>query len=245
MKFISFPLTLFLALNWTAAARAVCSSNLLIDDYSRYSSNKNSVGQWTGGMSFFLRHLRACLIYRLDDGTTTNLKADTVNKKITFTASASSYFYTTFSCEKAMTLGYNSITFPIKGPSGATFTLELQTMKSCSATAYTSYYYAVPTVMTGGSQTITVPLSSFPDANFNAIGALLFESFTLGAWEIGVTQFVCANKAQSSSASPSSSKVQAPIVSSSSSAQPSNSVAVTTMSRTVTTVSSSVSAVSR
>lgn len=32
------------------AKAATCSSNLLIDDYSKYSSNTNSLGQYTSGM---------------------------------------------------------------------------------------------------------------------------------------------------------------------------------------------------
>ena len=76
-----------------------------------------------------------CLTTRTDDGTTTNLKADVTNKKITFTTNANSYFYTTFACEKATTDQYNALTFPIKGPAGAQFTIELQTSTSCSTRA--------------------------------------------------------------------------------------------------------------
>ncbi|CZR68593.1 probable deacetylase [Phialocephala subalpina] len=172
MKFLSAGL---LALSWVSAARAACSSNLLIDNYSNYANNLNSLGQWTS-----------------DDGTTIGLKADTVNKKITFTSQASSYFYTTFACEKATTDGYNALTFPIKGPAGASFTIELQTSSSCSTTAYTSYYTTL-TGVTGSTQTYTVLLSSFAGANLNAIQSILFESFSVnGAWEIGQTQLVCA-----------------------------------------------------
>ena len=135
---------------------------------------------------------------RKDDGTTTNLKADTANKKITFTTTASSYFYTTFACEAATTSQYNALTFPIKGPAGAKFTIELQTSSSCSTTAYTSYFTTL-TGITGATQTYTVLLSSFTGANLNAIDSIVFESFSInGAWELGQTQLVCANVKSSS-----------------------------------------------
>ncbi|KUJ16056.1 uncharacterized protein LY89DRAFT_102026 [Mollisia scopiformis] len=164
-----------LALSWASTARATCSGNLLIDNYANYANNLNSLGQWTS-----------------DDGTTIGLKADTVNKDITFTSQVSSYFYTTFACEQATVGGYNAFTFPIKGPAGSTFTIELQTSSSCSTTAYTSYYTTL-TGVTGSLHTYTVPLSSFMGANLNAIQSVLFESFSInGAWEIGQTQLVCA-----------------------------------------------------
>ena len=136
-------------------------------------------------------------IYK-DDGTTANFKADVTNKKVTFATNANSYFYTTFACEKATTDQYNAITFPIKGPAGASFTIELQTSSSCSTSAYTSYYTTLKGV-TGSTQTCTVPLSSFPGANLNSIDSIVFESFSInGAWELGQTQLVCANLKSSS-----------------------------------------------
>ncbi|ESZ91016.1 carbohydrate esterase family 4 protein [Sclerotinia borealis F-4128] len=187
MRF-SFGNIVWGVISYAVVVRAACSSNLLIDNYAKFASNTNSLGQWTS-----------------DDGTTTNLKADVANKKITFTSKANSYFYTTFSCEKATTDQYNAITFPIKGPAGSSFTLELQTMNSCTATTYKSYYTTI-TGITGATQTITVQLSAFPGANLNAISGLLWESFSADdAWEIGQTNFVCANGAGASSSSISTS----------------------------------------
>lgn len=136
---------------------------------------------------------------------------------------ADSYFYTTFACENAATDHYNAITFPIKGPAGAKFTIELQTSKSCSTTAYTSYFTTLSGV-TGSIQTYTVLLSGFAGSNLNAINGIIFESFSVdGAWEIGQTQLVCAN-VMSSSAEPSptvsSSNVIKPLSSSSTSSAP-------------------------
>ncbi|KAH7350653.1 carbohydrate esterase family 4 protein [Rhexocercosporidium sp. MPI-PUGE-AT-0058] len=167
---------------------SACTSNLLVDNFANYQNNLNSLGQWTS-----------------DDGTTTNIKADIANKKITFTSKANSYFYTTFACEQATTDQYNAITFPIKGPAGASFQLELQTSTTCSSTAYKSYYQSL-TGVTGSVQTYTVPLNSFAGANLNAIKSVLFESFSInGAWEIGAIQLVCANT-KTTSIPPSTSK---------------------------------------
>lgn len=174
------------------------------------------------------------LMFRADDGTTTNLKADVANKKITFTSKANSYFYTTFNCEKATTDQYNAITFPVKGPAGASFTLELQTMSSCTATSFKSYYTTI-TGVTGNTQTITVPLSSFSGANLNAISGLLWESFSVkGAWEIGQTNFVCANGA----GAPSMTSTKGAVVTSSSSTSV---VSAPTSATTLRTITPSVS----
>ena len=35
----------------TRAVNAACSAPLTIDDFSKYSSNQNSLGAWTSGMS--------------------------------------------------------------------------------------------------------------------------------------------------------------------------------------------------
>ncbi|RDL37744.1 Uncharacterized protein BP5553_05177 [Venustampulla echinocandica] len=161
---------------WANTAHAACTTSLLVDDYSNYANNLNSLGQYTS-----------------DDGTTTNLKANAANKIIAFSTTSSSYFYTTFNCEKATTDGYNAITVPIKGPSGAKFTVELQTSSSCTATAYNSHF-ATFTGVTGTSKLYTIPLSAFTGANLNAIRGLVFESFSInGAWEIGQIQLSCTS----------------------------------------------------
>ncbi|PQE05690.1 glycosyl hydrolase protein [Rutstroemia sp. NJR-2017a BVV2] len=223
MKF-SLGAAVWGAVSCAAAVKAACSSNLVIDNYAKYASNTNSLGQWTS-----------------DDGTTVNLKADTANKKVTFTASTSSYFYTTFNCEKATTDSYNAITFPIKGPKGASVTVELQTLSSCSATSYSSYYTTI-SGLTGSTQTVTIQLSKFSGANLNAISGLLWESFsTAGAWEIGQTEFVCsAGGGVSSTATSVSSTTSSK--SSATSSTTSTKVGVVTPSTTLTTATATASA---
>ncbi|KAL0633085.1 hypothetical protein Q9L58_008041 [Maublancomyces gigas] len=156
-------------------ASAACSANLLIDDYSTYSTNVNDQGGWTS-----------------DDGSMTSITANVAAKKLTFTPKAGSYFYTSFgSCVAATTQGYNAITFPFKGPSaGSSFILELQTASSCASTTYNSYTFTV-SGLTGATQTITVPLSSFAGANLNVIKAIVFGDYskTGSAYELGQMDF--------------------------------------------------------
>lgn len=126
----------------------------------------------------------------------TSITANVAAKKLTFTPKAGSYFYTSFgSCVAATTQGYNAITFPFKGPSaGSSFILELQTASSCASTTYNSYTFTV-SGLTGATQTITVPLSSFAGANLNVIKAIVFGDYskTGSAYELGQMDFVCAS----------------------------------------------------
>lgn len=126
----------------------------------------------------------------------TSITANVAAKKLTFTPKAGSYFYTTFgSCVAATTEGYNAITFPFKGPAaGTSFSLEIQTGSSCASTAYTSHAFTV-SGLTGATQTITVPLSSFGGANLNVIKAIVWGGFsrTGSAFELGQTNFVCVS----------------------------------------------------
>lgn len=186
----------------------------------------------------------------VDDGTMTAITANVAGKKLAFTPGANSYFYTTFdSCIAATTQGYNAITFPIKSPSsGKSVVVELQTASTCSSTTYTSYYYTL-SGLTGISQTVTIPLSSFSGANLNVIKAFVWSAFSQNAvgWELGETKLVCAGGSTSSSSaiiSSSSSSTRAPISSSSSTSVPissssSTSVPVSSSSTSSTPVSSS------
>ena len=49
-----------LAAGFASQAYAACSSALKIDDFSKYSSNTNSLGQWTSGtpIQSYLIHIR-------------------------------------------------------------------------------------------------------------------------------------------------------------------------------------------
>ncbi|KAH0613445.1 uncharacterized protein H6S33_005331 [Morchella sextelata] len=166
-------------------AYAACTSNLVIDDYSTYSTNINKQGSWTS-----------------DDGSMASITANTAAKKLTFTPKANAYFYESFdSCIAATTQGYNAITFPFKSPaSGASFTLEIQTASTCASTTYTSYFYTV-SGLTGATQTLTIPLSSFTGANLNVIKSFVWSAFSsnTAGWELGETKLACAAGTGSSS----------------------------------------------
>lgn len=50
---ISFSGVAWGVVSCVTLVRAACSSNLLIDNYSKFTSNTNSLGQWTSGKQFF------------------------------------------------------------------------------------------------------------------------------------------------------------------------------------------------
>ncbi|KAI9748724.1 MAG: hypothetical protein M1835_001730, partial [Candelina submexicana] len=202
--------TIILAASLLASgAQAACSTNLLIDDYSKYSSNSNSLGAYTSGQyNCGPEHqpLRYCYAANqsTDDGSCTTFKADVANKKVTFNANADCYFYTTFPdpCEKASTDGYNGLTFSIKAPAGgSSLRVEIQTSTTCSATAAAKSYYFTVSGLTGNTQTVTIPFTQWAGANAASVKSFVFEDFsnTSGTWEIGQTSLVCGAASSGSS----------------------------------------------
>jgi hypothetical protein len=131
--------------------------------------------------------------------------ANAANGKLSVVPKANSYFYETFTCQAASSKGYDAIDFSVKGPAGASLTLEIQTKSACSADAYQSYFYTI-SGLTGTIQTINVPLSSFFGANANAVTSFVWSGFSSlsTAWEFGKIQFGCS--AGSSSRSDSASR---------------------------------------
>ncbi|KAK8050336.1 hypothetical protein PG994_012066 [Apiospora phragmitis] len=154
-------------------ANAICSSNLLIDNFSTWSMNSNTVGSWTS-----------------DDGSMASIAV--VDGSLAFTPKVNSYFYETFSCTQAKNDDYNAVSFSVIGPAGGAASLEIQTKSSCSASAYSSSYLTV-NGLTGSKQTVTVPLSSFAGAKTNAITGLVWSSFSKPGvkWVLDDIQFVC------------------------------------------------------
>jgi len=180
-----------LAANTGKAAAATCSSALTIDDFSKWSSNTNSLGQWTG-----------------DDASMTSISANNGVLSFKPKSNGASYFYETFPCQTASTSGYNSVQFTIKGPAGGSASLEIQTQSSCGASGYQSFYAPI-TGLTGNTQTITIPLSSFSGANANAITGFVWSGFSNSnnAWELSKVQFGCGGAASSSSGPSSTASV--------------------------------------
>lgn len=161
------------AAGFASQAYAACSSALKIDDFSKYSSNTNSLDSWTS-----------------DDGSMASVKAS--NGVLSFKPKADSYFYETFACQAASSNKYNSIQFDIKGVAGGSGTLEIQTKSSCSASAYTSYYTQF-SGLTAGTKTVTIPLTQFAGANANAITGFVWSGFSdiTATWEMSKIQFGC------------------------------------------------------
>ncbi|RYP70365.1 hypothetical protein DL769_004991 [Monosporascus sp. CRB-8-3] len=163
-------------------ATATCSSNLLIDDFARFSSSLNALGT------------RAS-----DDGSMTSLALSSSGGGISFVPEKMSYFYETLPCTRAAAEGYNAVSFTMKAPRGASFMLEIQTRESCDAAEYRSAWYTVSD-FTGETQTITVPLSAFGGANTDAITAFNWATWSKWCkksvqWELGDIQLVCSGAA--------------------------------------------------
>ncbi|KAI4287731.1 MAG: hypothetical protein L6R35_003010 [Caloplaca aegaea] len=183
-----FPGAFFLAASLlSSGAQAACSQDLVIDDYSRYSTNTNSLGVWTS-----------------DDGSCTALRADTENKKINFGSNANCYFYTNFPdpCLKASTEGYNGLSFSVKAPAGgASMLVEIQTTSTCSASAVVKSSYFTVSGLTTNTQTVNIPFTQWAGANAASIKSFVFASFstTSGTWEIGPTNLVCGTASGGSS----------------------------------------------
>jgi peptidoglycan/xylan/chitin deacetylase (PgdA/CDA1 family) len=129
-----------------------------------------------------------------DDGSMTSATAS--GGVLSFKPKDGSYFYETMECQAATSNGYNSIQFTIKGVSGGSGTLEIQTKSACSAAAYTSYFTQF-TGLTGNSQTVTIPLSQFAGANGNAVTGFVWSGFssTTATWQISNIQFGCSGGA--------------------------------------------------
>ncbi|KAH8879000.1 glycosyl hydrolase [Thozetella sp. PMI_491] len=180
---------------------ATCASNLLVDNFSSWSTHANSLG-----------------VYTSDDNTMSSISA--ASGTLTFTPKANSYLYENLPCQTAKTSGYNAVSFSLQGPAGSSITFGIQACKSCSTTKYTDYYYTL-SGLSGTPQTIVVPLSSFTGANLDALTAFTWSGFskTGVAWKLSNVQLVCGSTSQpaSSAAQASSSATSGPTSSSTSS----------------------------
>ncbi|EXF75711.1 polysaccharide deacetylase [Colletotrichum fioriniae PJ7] len=133
-----------------AAVAAACTSDLLVDDFSSSSTtNRNNLGSWTS-----------------DDASMTSISA--AGGILSFTPKSGAYYYETFPCQALQTDLYTHVQLDIKAPvSGAAFTTELNSASSCSATTSSKTSFRV-TGLTGGWQTLRIPLSNFAAGNLNA-----------------------------------------------------------------------------
>ncbi|KAM7214305.1 hypothetical protein V8F06_010290 [Rhypophila decipiens] len=154
-----------------------CKSDLLIDDFSKWTAGTNNV-DWLNG----------------DDGSMNQIAAS--SGEVVFVPNPTgSYFYESFPCVAAQTQGYGGIRFTIQGPAGGSAALELQTSSDCNTSGHNSSY-TVLTGLTGQRQTITVPLIGFDNnPNYDAVVGLVWSEFsnTNVRWSIGNIAFVCGD----------------------------------------------------
>ncbi|KAI0546589.1 hypothetical protein F4679DRAFT_408827 [Xylaria curta] len=157
-----------------------CTEHLMIDDFSSWSTGKNTLAGDTS-----------------DDATFNSTNID--GGILTFVPSQqdAAYLYEQFECVDAVALGYDSVSFNIKGPEAASVSLELQTKDGCNATEYQSYYYTV-NGLSGSLETITIPLSSWTGATINGTVGFVWFGFSAGMsgtdneWQLDNFQLVCA-----------------------------------------------------
>jgi peptidoglycan/xylan/chitin deacetylase (PgdA/CDA1 family) len=145
------------------------------------------------------------------------------NGVLSFKPKSGSYFYETFPCQAATSKEQTALQFTIKGPSSGSVVVELQTKDSCSAGSYKSFYTQL-TGLTGSTQTVTIPFTSFAGANANAITGVVWSGFssTTATWTLSNINLACSasggsatpspTKAASTTAAPSVSKAASTLV---------------------------------
>ncbi|KAK5999273.1 Chitin deacetylase-like protein [Cladobotryum mycophilum] len=175
---VQFKSQYILAAAYSAVvAAAACTTNLLVDDLSNsFATSRNNLGSWTS-----------------DDASMASISAS--GGILSFTPRSGAYYYETFPCQELQTDSYTHVQLDIKAPvSGAAFTAELKWASSCSATTSTKTPFRV-TSLTGGWQTVLIPLSSFAGANLNAALSILIGSFSsTQQWQLDKVLFVCAQR---------------------------------------------------
>ncbi|KAI0854042.1 carbohydrate esterase family 4 protein [Daldinia vernicosa] len=158
-----------------------CTAHLLVDDFSQWETGENSLQGATS-----------------DDQTMNTTSTD--GGILTFTPNNIdvSYIYEQFDCLDTVALGYDSVSFNIKGPEAASVSIELQTVAECSSTEYQSFYYTLDG-LSGSLQTINIPLNSWEGAGLEGVVGVLWYGFSAGLtgtdneWQLDNVQFLCAD----------------------------------------------------
>ncbi|KAL2258907.1 hypothetical protein VTK26DRAFT_7587 [Humicola hyalothermophila] len=159
---------------------AACTSNLLIDDFTLWTSGVNNL-DWENG----------------DDGTMEWIAASP-GQVVFVPRGDDSYFYESFDCQQAVTNGYGGIQFTVEGPAGASLAVELQTKENCDNGREGPYKssYNIVSDLTGQRQAIKLPLQGFDnDPNYDAIIAIVWSGFedTGEQWSIGNVTLICGD----------------------------------------------------
>ncbi|KAH9241823.1 carbohydrate esterase family 4 protein [Colletotrichum gloeosporioides 23] len=172
--------TLLRLLGLAGAAQGACS-NLVIDNFSRSTvSGSNNLDAWTS-----------------ED---TSMSKVAISKGIlSFTpkTDSSSYYYETLGCVKAATQGYNALSLTVKGPKDASMMLEIQTKASCADDNYNSQWVQI-NGLTGSTQNISIALSSFTNANLDAVSAFVWSTYSkFDNYQFSNLQFTCSGGSMS------------------------------------------------
>ncbi|OLN89643.1 Chitin deacetylase-like protein 10 [Colletotrichum chlorophyti] len=188
---------LLAAVYGAVATTAACTADLLVDDFSNsFSTSRNN--------------LNSMASISASGGI------------LSFTPKSGSYYYETFPCQALQTDSYTHVQLDIKAPvSGAAFTAQLNWASSCSATARTKSSFRV-TSLTGGWQTLRIPLSSFAGANLAAALSIVIESFSsTQQWQLDKVSFVCSQSPAISTTIPQTQATPTPALSTTMSTSPS------------------------
>ena len=108
-----------------------------------------------------------------------------------------SYIYEQWECLDTEELGYNSISFNIKGPEAASVSLELQTKDDCDDKTHQSYYYTL-NGLTGALQNVNIPLRNWPNASLWGTVGFVWYGFSAGLtgtdnnWQLSNFTLICA-----------------------------------------------------
>jgi hypothetical protein len=133
-----------------------------------------------------------------DDGSMTAIAASAGRVVFIPKDDGNSYFYESFDCQQAVTEGYGAVQFTVNGPAGGSVDFELQTTVTCSEDrANYKSSYTVVSDLTGGWQTITLPLEGFDnEPNYDALVGLVWSGFSQKGiqWSVGNITLVCGGQ---------------------------------------------------
>ena len=118
------------------------------------------------------------------------------NGAITFTPkSGDSYFYESFSCQQALSNGYGGIQFNVRGPTGGSVAVELQSSANCSTAAQYNSSYNVVTGLTGGNDLVQLPWEGFDNSpsTDSVVGFSWAEFVGDGPWTMANISLVCGS----------------------------------------------------
>lgn len=112
---------------------------------------------------------------------------------LSLTVKAGSYFYENLPCEDLSSAsGYSGLTFKLSGPAQSSFLVELQTKKSCNATAHASSYHNVTVPAGTAAGAVTIKLADFTGADLADATSLTFSTFNkTGSYTLSGLELVC------------------------------------------------------